>query len=63
MGGKYREDKGEGLGYVLRPDRDDAVLILGVGVFVGSKGIPCGTFIGIYAGELLTDAVGEERGM
>ncbi|KAJ8495805.1 hypothetical protein ONZ45_g12704 [Pleurotus djamor] len=34
----------------------------GWGVFSGSSRIPSGTFIGIYAGELLTDAVAEVRG-
>ncbi|KAI0789158.1 SET domain-containing protein [Abortiporus biennis] len=34
----------------------------GWGVFAGSKRIPANTFIGIYAGEILTDAEGEERG-
>ncbi|THU93297.1 SET domain-containing protein [Dendrothele bispora CBS 962.96] len=34
----------------------------GWGVFNGPKEIPRGTFIGIYAGELLADAVAEERG-
>ena len=33
------------------------------GVFAGPKKIPSGTFIGIYAGELLTDAVSEMRGL
>jgi [histone H3]-lysine9 N-trimethyltransferase SUV39H len=32
------------------------------GVFAGPRKIYNGTFIGIYAGELLTDEVGEERG-
>ncbi|KAG6841070.1 hypothetical protein C0991_002162 [Blastosporella zonata] len=35
----------------------------GWGVFAGAKKIPSGMFIGIYAGELLTDRVGEERGI
>jgi len=35
----------------------------GWGVFAGSRKIPSGSFVGIYAGELLTDAVGEERGI
>ncbi|TFK64560.1 SET domain-containing protein [Pluteus cervinus] len=35
----------------------------GWGVFAGNKRIPTGTFIGIYAGELITDAEGEERGI
>ncbi|TFK31605.1 hypothetical protein BDQ12DRAFT_618597 [Crucibulum laeve] len=34
----------------------------GWGVFAGPKKIPRGTFIGIYAGELITDAEGEIRG-
>jgi histone-lysine N-methyltransferase SUV39H len=38
-------------------------MIFGLGVFAGSKRIPSGSFVGIYAGELLTDAVGEERGL
>lgn len=33
------------------------------GVFAGPKKIYQGTFVGIYAGELLTDEVGEERGL
>ncbi|KAF5381631.1 hypothetical protein D9615_005540 [Tricholomella constricta] len=35
----------------------------GWGVFAGSKKIYEGTFIGIYAGELLTDREGESRGI
>ncbi|KAF8811272.1 SET domain-containing protein [Phlegmacium glaucopus] len=35
----------------------------GWGVFAGHKKIPEGTFIGIYSGELLTDAVAHERGV
>ncbi|KAG6809964.1 hypothetical protein H0H92_013892 [Tricholoma furcatifolium] len=35
----------------------------GWGVFADDKKIYSGTFIGIYAGELLTDAVGDERGI
>lgn len=34
----------------------------GWGVFAGTKKIPAGTFIGIYAGELLTNAEAEQRG-
>ncbi|KAF9447464.1 SET domain-containing protein [Macrolepiota fuliginosa MF-IS2] len=34
----------------------------GWGVFNGPRRIPKGTFIGIYAGELLTDEQGEQRG-
>ncbi|KAH7885160.1 hypothetical protein F5I97DRAFT_2031415 [Phlebopus sp. FC_14] len=34
----------------------------GWGVFAGAKKIPKGAYIGIYAGELLTDPEGEERG-
>jgi len=34
----------------------------GWGVFAGNKKIPAGTFVGIYAGELLRESVGEERG-
>jgi [histone H3]-lysine9 N-trimethyltransferase SUV39H len=34
-----------------------------LGVFAGDKRIPEDTFLGIYAGELLTDEAGEERGM
>ncbi|KAF8066886.1 hypothetical protein FPV67DRAFT_1416749 [Lyophyllum atratum] len=34
----------------------------GWGVFAGNKKIQMGTFIGIYAGELLTDSEGEARG-
>jgi histone-lysine N-methyltransferase SUV39H len=33
-----------------------------LGVFAGSKKIPRGTFIGVYAGELLVDEVAEMRG-
>jgi histone-lysine N-methyltransferase SUV39H len=35
----------------------------GWGVFAGSKKIPSGSFVGIYAGELLTDAESEQRGL
>jgi hypothetical protein len=34
-----------------------------LGVFAGRQKIPKGSFIGIYAGELLTENEGEERGM
>ncbi|EIN14044.1 SET domain-containing protein [Punctularia strigosozonata HHB-11173 SS5] len=34
----------------------------GWGVFADSKAIPAGTYIGTYAGELLTNEEGEERG-
>lgn len=34
-----------------------------LGVFAGPKRIPAGTFVGIYSGELLTEAVGQERGL
>lgn len=33
------------------------------GIFNGPKKIPQGTFIGIYAGELLTDKVAHARGL
>ncbi|KAG6879293.1 hypothetical protein C0992_003778 [Termitomyces sp. T32_za158] len=35
----------------------------GWGVFAGAKKISAGSFIGLYAGELLTDRVGEIRGI
>ncbi|KAG6868398.1 hypothetical protein C0993_003634 [Termitomyces sp. T159_Od127] len=35
----------------------------GWGVFAGAKKISAGSFIGLYAGELLTDRVGEMRGI
>ncbi|KZT28936.1 SET domain-containing protein [Neolentinus lepideus HHB14362 ss-1] len=35
----------------------------GWGVFAGEKPIPEGTYLGIYSGELLSDAEGEERGL
>ncbi|KAG6844045.1 hypothetical protein H0H87_010305 [Tephrocybe sp. NHM501043] len=35
----------------------------GWGVFAGAKKIYSGSFIGVYAGELLTDTAGEQRGM
>lgn len=44
----------------INMDMTDIFLI---GVFADSKKIPAGTFVGIYAGELLRDSVGEERGM
>ncbi|KIJ60316.1 hypothetical protein HYDPIDRAFT_97177, partial [Hydnomerulius pinastri MD-312] len=34
----------------------------GWGVFAGAKKIPKGSYLGIYAGELLTEAEGDERG-
>ncbi|KAG5637338.1 hypothetical protein H0H81_004894 [Sphagnurus paluster] len=34
----------------------------GWGVFAGNKKIPAGTYLGIYAGELLTEKEAEERG-
>jgi hypothetical protein len=33
------------------------------GVFAGAKRIPAGTFVGIYAGELLRESVSHERGL
>ena len=35
--------------------------IFAAGVFAGSKRILANSFVGIYAGELLTDAEGDER--
>jgi hypothetical protein len=34
-----------------------------IGIFAGRQKIPQGSFIGVYAGELLTENEGEERGM
>jgi len=53
------------MGYVSLPHLISTGVLLKIlsGVFVGSKKIPRGTFIGIYAGELLTDKTGDERGM
>ncbi|KAF8996029.1 hypothetical protein BDQ17DRAFT_962988 [Cyathus striatus] len=34
----------------------------GWGVFAGPRKIPKGTFLGVYSGELITDAAGEQRG-
>jgi len=52
------------MGYVLF--RPLIVLLLGLivyqGVFAGTKKIPSGTFLGIYSGELLTNAEAEQRG-
>jgi hypothetical protein len=33
-----------------------------IGIFAGGRRIPKGAFIGIYAGEILTENEGEERG-
>lgn len=33
-----------------------------IGVFAGAKRIPKGSYIGIYAGEILTEQEGEDRG-
>jgi len=35
---------------------------IGIGVFAGAKRIPKGSYIGIYAGEILTEQEGEDRG-
>ena len=51
-----------GLGYILSSFLY-ANCFCNVGVFAGDKRIPGDTFLGIYAGEILTDEVGEERGM
>lgn len=34
-----------------------------IGIFAGPDAIPAGSFIGIYAGELLSYDVAEQRGM
>ncbi len=34
-----------------------------IGVFAGRQRIPKGSFIGVYAGEILSENEGEERGM
>lgn len=34
-----------------------------IGIFAGRQKIPKGSFIGIYAGEVLTENEGDERGM
>jgi len=38
------------------------VLNLVAGIFAGNKKIPKGTFIGIYAGEIIREAEAEQRG-
>jgi histone-lysine N-methyltransferase SUV39H len=37
-----------------------SLLILGIGVFAGQS-MEAGTFLGIYSGELITEAIGESR--
>src|ERR1700733_3278969 len=62
---EHWENKRQGMGsasiyiYCIRIPRSPKT----TGVFAGPKKIPSGTFIGIYAGELLTDAVSEMRGL
>jgi histone-lysine N-methyltransferase SUV39H len=54
-------DKGWGKRAFVVQDFPDLLSVI-LGVFAGAKKICNGTFIGIYAGELLTDEVGEARG-
>lgn len=64
MCGESWEDITEGLGCELSSFlRNNQPTICYVGVFAGNKKIPKGTFIGIYAGELLRDEDGEKRGL
>ena len=61
---EHWKDEGEGLGcghsfFLPTAHRIDCFL----GVFAGPKKIPSGTYIGIYSGELLTDAESEMRGL
>jgi [histone H3]-lysine9 N-trimethyltransferase SUV39H len=59
------KDKGWGMPRVLEIVANSLLTLsfTCLGVFAGPKRIPAGTFVGIYAGELLTEAVGQERGL
>ena len=51
------------MGYVRKYIRSTVYLTRHIGVFAGRQKIPKGSFIGVYAGELLTENEGEARGM
>ena len=42
---------------------DERALNIWLGVFAGPRRIPKNSYIGVYAGELLTEAEGEKRGL
>lgn len=51
------------MGYVRKYIRSTVHFTRHIGVFAGRQKIPKGSFIGVYAGELLTENEGEARGM
>jgi hypothetical protein len=51
------------MGYVFKGLRFVLFKTWPIGIFAGRQKIPKGSFIGIYAGELLSENEGEERGM
>lgn len=58
-----QKTKKKGWGEFTLPALRDMLLSPAAGIFAGQKKIPKGSFIGIYAGEILTDRIGEHRGM
>lgn len=60
---QYPEDIKQGMGYVHKYFRSTVPLTHRIGIFAGGRKIPKGSFIGIYAGELLTENEGDERGL
>ena len=62
MHSQYREDTKQRLGLVnLFYKFLSTSLKALLGIFAGKR-IPSGTFVGIYAGEIITDEEGERRG-
>ena len=60
---QHSEDIEQGMGYVCKYFLSTVPLTRRIGIFAGRQKIPKGSFIGAYAGELLTENEGEERGM
>jgi histone-lysine N-methyltransferase SUV39H len=60
---QHSEDDEQRMGYVSIYRRVVLFKTCPIGVFAGRQKIPKGSFIGVYAGELLTENEGEERGM
>lgn len=55
-------NKGWGMSVNIFVQRSTVPLTRRIGIFAGGRRIPKGAFIGIYAGEILTENEGEERG-
>ena len=59
---QHSEDIEQGMGYVCKHFHSTVPLTRHIGIFAGRQKIPKGSFIGIYAGELLTENEGDARG-